>query len=337
MLATRPDAVPEPEPATLPAALAHSSKLPQSSPDYRHSSSKLPQAPQRPLTSATPYLPRCSSTPKSLSGRGLMLAQMPPRASLTGSFSVSDENNVVVCPLRNHDGSACRKRCTGVGFLSALLCSSSAPLPSSSPLFPPTDQPAPGETLSLHARAHPARPPRALHLKAPSHRGELHADGQHPATAHTTAPAAPHNNWPRLVPMSTQRSRGLTQWQGYEVGEHNAFFHDQYGSITPRTSDELRRPSLLPAATAAAALASLHNHRPEYDGWDSDPVPCSPTHTHSLSLYVFLYANMTVLAGCHIGTRLQDLPTPRPFCADRLGTHIHCGRRTLLYDHLAAA
>ena len=43
-----------------------------------------------------------------------MLAAMPPRASLTSSFSVSDENNVVVCPLRNHDGSACRKRCTGV-------------------------------------------------------------------------------------------------------------------------------------------------------------------------------------------------------------------------------
>lgn len=52
--------------------------------------------------------------------------------------------------------------------------------------------------------------------------------------------------------------------------------------MTPRTSDELRRPSLLPAATAAAALASLHNHRPDYD-WDSDQVshassrpPCRP-------------------------------------------------------------
>ena len=47
----------------------------------------------------------------------LMQLGMPPRASLTGSFSVSDENNVVVCPLRNHDGSACRKRCTGVSAL----------------------------------------------------------------------------------------------------------------------------------------------------------------------------------------------------------------------------
>jgi hypothetical protein len=45
--------------------------------------------------------------------------------------------------------------------------------------------------------------------------------------------------------------------------------------MTPRTSDELRRPSLLPAATAAAALASLHNHRPDFD-WDSDQVRHCP-------------------------------------------------------------
>jgi hypothetical protein len=40
---------------------------------------------------------------------------MPPRTSLQGSFSVSsDANNEVVCPLKNHDGTACRKRCLGV-------------------------------------------------------------------------------------------------------------------------------------------------------------------------------------------------------------------------------
>ena len=44
-------------------------------------------------------------------------------------------------------------------------------------------------------------------------------------------------------------------------------------SLTPRTSDEMRRGSLLPAASAAAALAALHTHRADYD-WDSDPV-CS--------------------------------------------------------------
>ncbi|KAK3362903.1 hypothetical protein B0T25DRAFT_23033 [Lasiosphaeria hispida] len=37
---------------------------------------------------------------------------MPPR-SLTSSFSITDANNEVVCPLRNQDGSSCRKRCIG--------------------------------------------------------------------------------------------------------------------------------------------------------------------------------------------------------------------------------
>ncbi|KAL4895144.1 hypothetical protein BDV59DRAFT_174523 [Aspergillus ambiguus] len=36
-----------------------------------------------------------------------------PRSSLTSSFSVSDANNEVVCPLKNNDGSNCRKRCLG--------------------------------------------------------------------------------------------------------------------------------------------------------------------------------------------------------------------------------
>lgn len=41
---------------------------------------------------------------------------MPPRASLTSSFSVTDANNEVVCPLKNNDGSNCRKRCLGVSI-----------------------------------------------------------------------------------------------------------------------------------------------------------------------------------------------------------------------------
>lgn len=38
---------------------------------------------------------------------------MPPRSSLTSSFSLIDANNEVVCPLANQDGSSCRKRCLG--------------------------------------------------------------------------------------------------------------------------------------------------------------------------------------------------------------------------------
>jgi hypothetical protein len=46
---------------------------------------------------------------------------MPPRSSLTSSFSVSDANNEVVCPLRNQDGSSCRKRCLGVSASASAL------------------------------------------------------------------------------------------------------------------------------------------------------------------------------------------------------------------------
>jgi len=46
-----------------------------------------------------------------------MLQAMPPRSSLTSSFSVTDANNEVVCPLSNHDGTNCRKRCLGVSVI----------------------------------------------------------------------------------------------------------------------------------------------------------------------------------------------------------------------------
>ncbi|KAL5380761.1 hypothetical protein DPSP01_007562 [Paraphaeosphaeria sporulosa] len=128
---------------------------------------------------------------------------MPPRASLTGSFSVSDENNVVVCPLRNHDGSACRKRCTGVSALAHVMPLALARTELAKSV---ADSMGAGKTIPLHARAHPPRAPGALHLEAPRYRGELHADGQHPATTDTAAAAPSHHNWPRLVPTSLQLS-----------------------------------------------------------------------------------------------------------------------------------
>lgn len=47
---------------------------------------------------------------------------MPPRAAaLTGTFSLSDTSNEVICPLTNNDGSSCRKRCFGVSGNVTLL------------------------------------------------------------------------------------------------------------------------------------------------------------------------------------------------------------------------
>lgn len=70
--------------------------------------------------------------------------------------------------------------------------------------------------------------------------------------------------------------------QTYDYGsnERNSLFEPEFGANPVRGPDEGRRPSLLPAATAAAALASLHNHRAEYD-WDSDPDAASDADTKS--------------------------------------------------------
>ncbi|KAF2121875.1 hypothetical protein BDV96DRAFT_609019 [Lophiotrema nucula] len=155
---------------------------------------------------------------------------MPPRAgsALTGSFSLSDENNVVVCPLRNHDGSACRKRCTGEKRY---------------------------RSMQEHIRrAHPE-----------------HYISKLPATeeSFTLMVNTPPQERPPPPPVPNT-SAGP---QGY--GDLGAFYNDDYSSSTPRTSDEMmRRGSLLPAASAAAALASLHTHRP-YDEWESDPEALS--------------------------------------------------------------
>ena len=113
---------------------------------------------------------------------------MPPSraAPLTSSFSVSDENNVVVCPLRNHDSSACRKRCTGVSLHERELVTPRHPTPRSSLVLPqlPTNPPCVGEALSLYARAHSTCSPRALHFQASSNRGTSFQNIKNLVTSH---------------------------------------------------------------------------------------------------------------------------------------------------------
>jgi len=61
----------------------------------------------------------------------------------------------------------------------------------------------------------------------------------------------------------------------YRRETNNHFFETDFARDPRPSNDGVRRGSLIPAATAAAALASLHNHRAEFD-WDSDPVRCCP-------------------------------------------------------------
>jgi hypothetical protein len=70
--------------------------------------------------------------------------------------------------------------------------------------------------------------------------------------------------------------RGLTQQKATAGDLNNSFYHDYNDASNQPALDHMRRGSLLPAASAAAALASLHNQRPEYE-WESDPVWLSYT------------------------------------------------------------
>ena len=65
-----------------------------------------------------------------------------------------------------------------------------------------------------------------------------------------------------------------------EEGGHGldgpSFYRDPYGyDPTPRSSDEYRRGSLLPATSAAEVLAQLHDSRQPEIHWDAEPVRLS--------------------------------------------------------------
>ncbi|TDZ22317.1 hypothetical protein Cob_v005112 [Colletotrichum orbiculare MAFF 240422] len=151
---------------------------------------------------------------------------MPPRSSLTSSFSITDSNNEVVCPLRNQDGSSCRKRCIGEKRY---------------------------RSMQEHIRrAHPE-----------------HYISKLPATEESFLLMinTPPSERPPIQPNSSSVPQAFN---------HDRHMYDNSNPGTPRTVDDHAvGGSLLPAASAAAALAQLHGHKiePEWDSeaeWHSD-------------------------------------------------------------------
>lgn len=156
-----------------------------------------------------PHYRPLSSVPHSASlPEPHMRQAMPPRSSLTSSFSAStDVNNEVVCPLSNPDGSHCRKRCLGVSAscprsrsrsrscpvlqCNAMLCravgmqASFDEFGGNKPTVHHT-----GEALSIDARTYTKSTFRALYTQASSDRGKLPADDQLPSFRATSSPAA---------------------------------------------------------------------------------------------------------------------------------------------------
>ncbi|OHW92452.1 hypothetical protein CSPAE12_08819 [Colletotrichum incanum] len=167
---------------------------------------------------------------------------MPPRSSLTSSFSITDSNNEVVCPLRNQDGSSCRKRCIGEKRY---------------------------RSMQEHIRrAHPE-----------------HYISKLPATEESFLLMinTPPSERPPMQPSATSVPQGWSlSIQGFssKIDHLQGFSHDRHmydnsNPGTPRAMEDHAVGSMLPAASAAAALAQLHGHKvePEWEsevGWHSD-------------------------------------------------------------------
>ncbi|KAI0199173.1 hypothetical protein F4808DRAFT_222643 [Astrocystis sublimbata] len=166
---------------------------------------------------------------------------MPPRSSLTSSFSITDVNNEVVCPLRNQDGSSCRKRCLGEKRY---------------------------RSMQEHIRrAHPEH----YISKLPATEESFLLMINTPPSDRTQAQN------PAGTPQSLQSGQsGIDLAKPYPHERHALFRDESSAPVTPRHHDERAATSQLPAASAAAALAQLggqHKFEAEWDsetGWHSD-------------------------------------------------------------------
>ncbi|KAI8957696.1 hypothetical protein F5Y11DRAFT_72869 [Daldinia sp. FL1419] len=160
---------------------------------------------------------------------------MPPRSSLTSSFSITDSNNEVVCPLRNQDGSSCRKRCIGEKRY---------------------------RSMQEHIRrAHPE-----------------HYISKLPATEESflLMISTPPSDRSQVQNSAGPPPGGLDPGKGFPHERHPYSRDVSSAPGTPRNHDEYSGGSLLPAASAAAALAQLggqHKFETDWDneaGWQSD-------------------------------------------------------------------
>ncbi|KAL8370261.1 hypothetical protein RB595_000577 [Gaeumannomyces hyphopodioides] len=166
---------------------------------------------------------------------------MPPRSSLTSSFSVTDSNNEVVCPLRNQDGSSCRKRCIGEKRYRSMQ----EHIRRAHPEHYISKLPATEESFLLMINTPPSeRPPQNA------------APGPRPPAIDHLKPGYPHD-----------------RQHGFRRDDNTS------APATPRNPDDyLPVAQMLPAASsAAAALAQLHSHsslEPDWEtgdaGWQSD-------------------------------------------------------------------
>ncbi|KAL3417880.1 hypothetical protein PVAG01_10890 [Phlyctema vagabunda] len=189
---------------------------------------------------------------------------MPPHAassrSLTSSFSVSDTHEVV-CPLRNLDGSSCRKRCLGEKRYRSIQEHIRRAHPNHYiPKLPATE-----ESFQLMITTPPSAtvPPPATTAPTTT------------TTTITTPTPTASNPEPHAVYSGPKPlTRPAKSEQAFKH-ERNSYYDSTPN--TPRTSDEYAANSMLPAA---AALAQLHNHKLDHDWESGDESWMSDTEAH---------------------------------------------------------
>ena len=184
---------------------------------------------------------------------------MPPRLNQgQSSFSVSQESQQVICPLKNQDGTNCRKRCVGVSLLLAitavdlrwlLMC---------------FGQEKRFRSMQEHIRrAHPDHYIPKLPATEESFQVMINTP---PSARPRPAPTSDPSNSPFA---SGRGASGPANIGGFTSSPYS---HDQrptsYGSPAPSRSLEDQFPA---AATAAVALAQLHGSGKDSD-WASDAV-----------------------------------------------------------------
>ncbi|EGO52913.1 hypothetical protein GE21DRAFT_1003985 [Neurospora crassa] len=189
---------------------------------------------------------------------------MPPRTSLTSSFSITDANNEVVCPLRNQDGSSCRKRCIGEKRYRSMQ----EHIRRAHPEHYISKLPATEESFLLMIKTQPNERPQNQSTPGPSaHAGQAkglshayHRDG-------SSAPGTPRNGEEQytgaaLLPAAT----ALAQLHNHKLEQgwesDNDWHSDHEGKRRPRSSIELPPIHLTNADVTSAPYSGYDSGRP---------------------------------------------------------------------------
>ncbi|KAK3995451.1 hypothetical protein QBC44DRAFT_26515 [Cladorrhinum sp. PSN332] len=164
---------------------------------------------------------------------------MPPRSSLTSSFSITDASNEVVCPLRNQDGSSCRKRCIGEKRYRSMQ----EHIRRAHPEHYIAKLPATEESFMLMINTPPSeRPQQPQQNSAQSHATQTKGVSHSYRRDESSAPGTPRNvdDYPgaALYPAAAALAQ-LHSYKSEHGWESEGDWHSDHEGGRPRTSVEL--------------------------------------------------------------------------------------------------